>query len=98
MSQCDLCGKYAEELWAVPGEKGKTEFACEDCVPKPSVLDVTGEPKLRCPVCQSVKYQEVSDRYWFHREGGLFLCEHQHLFTVRFQIRTLTEEVWIPDD
>ena len=100
MSQCDLCGQYAEEVWAVPGEYGKTEFACSACLPQPATREVARGQKPLCPVCGSANYQDVTQRYWFRRGGCLFLCERQHLFTVRrvSKARTITEEVWIPDD
>jgi hypothetical protein len=98
MSQCDRCGKYAEEVWPLPDEMGRSEYVCDRCLPQPARLDVTGEAQPRCPVCRSAKCREVSDRYWFRRAGGLFQCELGHLFTVRSGVRTLTEEVWVPDD
>lgn len=94
MSQCDQCGKNADELWAVPGEYGKTEFVCDDCVPKPPTCDVTGQKHLRCPVCKSTKHREVSERYCFSRAGGLFHCEGKHLFSVQ----KVTQEVDVRDD
>lgn len=99
MTQCDQCGREADELWAVGGEFGRTDWVCDDCAPKPALLDVTGQRGLRCPSCRSAGYKDVSKDYWFHREGGLFLCEHGHLFTARrIGKRTVTEEVRIPDD
>jgi len=94
MTQCDWCGRHADELWAVGGEYGKTEFVCNNCVPKPPTCEVDGEQHLRCPVCKSTKYQDVSERYSFSRAGGLFECKCKHLFTVQ----KVTQEVHIPDD
>ena len=82
MSQCNECGKNADELWSMPGEYGRTEFVCNDCVPKPGTHDITGEYHLCCPACKSTKSQEVSEQYWFSRPGGLFHCERSHLFTI----------------
>ncbi len=94
MSQCNECGKNADELRSMPGEYGKTEFVCNDCVPKPGTHDITGEYHLRCPACKSTKHQEVSEQYWFSRPGGLFHCERSHLFT----IIKIAQEVRIPGD
>ena len=94
MYECDWCGKRTDELWTVPGEYGKNESVCNDCVPKPPKYDISGEQHLRCPVCKSTKYQDVSERYWFSRAGGLFQCKRKHLFTVQ----KMTQEVHIPDD
>ena len=94
MTECAQCGRSADDLWAVAGEHGKTEFVCGNCAPTPARCDVTGDEHLRCPNCESAKYTDVSEEYWFHRRGGLFQCDRGHLFTVR----TVTEEVCIPDD
>ena len=94
MYECDWCGKRTDELWTVPGEYGKNESVCNDCVPKPPAYDITGEYHLRCPRCKSIKCQEVSERYHLSRPGGLFECEHSHLFT----IIKIAEEVCITSD
>ena len=31
MGECQQCGKYVEDLYAVPGEYGKTLFVCDAC-------------------------------------------------------------------
>jgi hypothetical protein len=100
MNQCSQCGRYAEDLWVLSDEFGKSEFACNDCVPQPPTREVAKGQKPRCPVCGSANFVAASQRYWFSRVGGLFHCERRHLFTVRkvSKIRTITEEVWIPDD
>ena len=92
MSHCDWCGKFADELWSVAGEYGRTESVCDDCVPKPARCEVSGEKRLCCPVCKSRRYQDASAAYWFSRAGGLFHCERKHLFTVK----KMTQEVRRP--
>ena len=94
MGQCSQCGKFAEELWAVPGEYGKNESVCNDCIPKLPTYDITEEYHLRCPRCKSTKCKEVSERYWFSRPGGIFECERSDLFT----IQKIAQEVRITND